>query len=169
MFKCKLVCGMTLTAALGGSLGWPSAAWAWGSEGHQYVGNVAWALLNPNARTHVRALLGPNVSLAQAAAWPDCVRSVNGSPSTGYSYHKDQFTPKVCDVFGGAPAEVQRMTDYASRNWTNCDYAGHPFKCHLSFHFADVNVREHSDYAASYFGAEPYDVVHAIEAATARL
>lgn len=28
-----------------------------------------------------------------------------------------------------------------------------------------MNVHEHSDYSASYFGAHPYDVVHAIEAA----
>jgi hypothetical protein len=57
------------------------------------------------------------------------------------------------------------MTDYASRNWTNCDYSGRPTKCSLSYHFADVNVHEHDDYLGSYFGAQPYDIVHAIEAA----
>jgi hypothetical protein len=146
-------------------LGAPTAAFAWGSPGHQYVGNLAWPLLNPNARHHVQLLLGPGVTLGQAAVWPDCVRSVSGSPSAGYHYHSDNYTPGVCSVFGNSPAEVQRMTDYASRNWTNCSYSGHLTKCNLSYHFADVNVHEHSDYQASYFGTEPYDVVHAIEAA----
>jgi hypothetical protein len=143
----------------------PAPALAWGSEGHQYVGNVGWALLNPSARSHVKALLGPTVTLADAAVWPDCVRSVSGSPSTGYTYHGDQYTPQACAVFGNDPAEVQRMTDYASRNWTNCNYAGHATKCNLSYHFADVNVHEHSDYQPTYFGTEPNDVVHAIRAA----
>ena len=160
---------LAVVAVVTASLTWSSPASAWGSEGHQYVGNLAWMLLNPNARAHVRELLGPNVSLGQAAVWPDCVRSVNGSPTTGYHYHKDQFTPKVCDAFGSSASEVQRMTDYAARNWTNCPYAGHQTKCNLSYHFADVNVNQHTDYAPTYFGAEPYDVVHLIEAATVRL
>ena len=143
----------------------PSGAFAWGSEGHQYVGNLAWQLLNPKARSNVRKLLGPGVSLAQATVWPDCIRSVTGSPSTGFQYKKDTRTPAACDVFGNNPTEVQQMTDYASRNWTNCEYAGQLNQCNFSYHFADVNVHEHSDYAASYFGAQPYDVVHAIEAA----
>jgi len=143
----------------------PGTALAWGSPGHQYVGNLAWALLNPNARHRVRQLLGPNVTLGEAAVWPDCVRSVNGSPSTSFHYDSDQFTPDACAVFGNTPSEVQRMTGYASRNWTNCDYAGHNIKCHQSFHFADINVREHETYDETFFGAEPYDVVHAITAA----
>ena len=153
-------------AAAGFSLAMaPTGAFAWGSEGHQYVGNLAWQLLNPKARSGVRKLLGPGVTLAQAAVWPDCIRSVTGDPSTGFQYKKDTRTPIACDVFGNKPPEVQQMTDYASRNWTNCKYSGQLSQCNLSYHFADVNVHEHSDYAASYFGSEPYDVVHAIEAA----
>ncbi len=142
-----------------------TAALAWGSAGHQYVGNLAYLLLNPNARRHVDSLLGPNLSLGEAAVWADCVRSVSGSPSTSYRYDAGHYTAQACAVFGNSEQEIQRMTDYASRNWTNCDYSGHPTKCNLSYHFADVNVREHRDYGASYFGAQPYDVVHAIEAA----
>lgn len=41
----------------------PAPVMAWGSAGHQYVGNLGWSLLNPNARRHVRELLGPRVSL----------------------------------------------------------------------------------------------------------
>jgi hypothetical protein len=113
----------------------------------------------------VKALLGPNVTLGQAAVWPDCIRSVAGSPSTGYKYQDNGRGAAACKVFASSPSEVARMTDYASRNWTNCEYSGHNTKCNLSYHFADVNVHEHSDYNVSYFGAHPYDVVHAIEAA----
>ncbi len=158
-----------LAALVVATASFPTASLAWGSAGHQYVGNLAFALLNPNARQHVRTLLGPTVTLGEAAVWPDCIRSVSGSPASGYSYHSDQYTPKACTVFGNSPGEVRRMTDYASRNWTNCDYSGHPTKCNLSYHFADVNVHLHSEYEASYFGAQPYDVVHAIEAAEAVL
>jgi hypothetical protein len=158
------VSGVALLAFLSSDLMAPSAAFAWGSPGHQYVGNLAYALLNSNARKHVAALLGSGVTLGQAAVWPDCVRSVTGSPANGYSYHADQYTPQACSVFGKSPAEVQRMTDYASRNWINCPYSGHLTKCNLSYHFADVNVYDRNDYDASYFGAQPYDVVHAIEA-----
>ena len=141
---------MVAVAALVASLPLaPTPAFAWGSPGHQYVGNLGWSLLNPNAKKHVQSLLGAGVTLGQAAVWPDCIRSVSGSPSTGYNYHSDQYTPQACNVFGSSPAEVQRMTDYASRNWTNCDYSGHPTKCNLSYHFADVNVHDHSDYDAS--------------------
>jgi len=157
--------GVALAVLLASDLIAPSAAFAWGSPGHQYVGNLAFLLLNPNARKHVAALLGPGVTLGGAAVWPDCVRSVSGSPANGYSYHSDQYTPQACSVFGNSPAEVQRMTDYASRNWTNCPYSGHLMKCNLSYHFADVNVYDRGDYDASYFGAQLYDVVHAIEAA----
>ncbi len=143
----------------------PTAVFAWGSAGHQYVGNLAWALLNPTARRHVRSILGSGVTLGQAAVWPDCIRSVSGSTANGFNYHADQYTPSACSVFGDSQTEVQRMTDYASRNWTNCIYSGSATKCNLSYHFADVNVHEHSDYDASYFGTQPYDVVHAIEAA----
>ncbi len=159
--------GMTLAACVVLSL--PGSAGAWGAEGHQYIGNLAWKLLNPNAQAHVAALLDSKVSLGQAAVWPDCVRSVTGSPGNGFSYHSDKYTSPACNVFGNDPAEVQRMTDYASRNWTNCEYAGHNSQCNLSYHFADVNTFKHGDYDASYFGAQPYDVVHAIEAAEAVL
>jgi S1/P1 nuclease len=147
----------------------PTAALAWGSPGHQYVGNVAWKLLNPNARAHVKSLLGPGVSLAEAAVWPDCIRSVDGSPTNGFSYTSDQYTPAACDVFGNSASERARMTDYASRNWINCDYSGQPLKCNLSYHFADVNARRHSDYQLGYFGTGTNDVVQAIKAATAVL
>jgi len=169
MFKTFQLRLAVVSTAAWVALSFSGSASAWGSPGHQYVGNLAYALLNSNARKHVRALLGPGVTLGQAAVWPDCIRSVTGSPGNGYVYHADQYTPKVCSVFGKSPDELQRMTDYASRNWTNCDYSGHATKCDLAYHFADVNVHEHADYNAAYFGAQSFDVVHAIKAAEAVL
>jgi len=137
-------------------------AHAWGSKGHQYVGNLAWQLLNPNARNRVRQMLGPGIDLAHAAVWPDCVRSVDDTPN-GLKYHPDRYTPKICGDL--TRAEQARMVAYASRNWTNCPYRQQFAQCHKSFHFADVNVHEHQDYDRTYFGTEDYDVVQAIKAA----
>jgi hypothetical protein len=149
--------------------GWSSEARAWGSPGHQYVGNLAWQLLNPNAQSHVAELLGPAVDLAHAAVWPDCIRSVSGAPGKKFTYASNQETPDACEVFGGDDAEKLRMEDYASRNWTNCEYSGKNLKCNLAFHFADVNVLEHDTYSIDDFGAGKADVVQAIKAALAKL
>jgi hypothetical protein len=144
------------------------AAASWGWQGHQYIGNLAYELLNPNARYHVRQILGPGVDLGHAAVWPDCARSVEGSDPSHLSYNEqDPYSPKVCGDFDNA--ERQRMVDYASRNWTQCPYKGVNLECHKSYHFADVNVEVHQDYNRSYFGTEDYDVVQAIKAATAVL
>ncbi len=142
---------------------------AWGSPGHQYVGNLAWQLLNPNAQSHVAELLGSKVDLAHAAVWPDCIRSVSGAPGKTFAYARNQETPDACDVFGDDGAEKMRMEDYASRNWTNCEYSGKNLKCNLAFHFADVNVIEHDTYSIDDFGAGKSDVVQAIKAALAKL
>lgn len=136
-----------------------SAASAWGWQGHEYVGAVAWQLLNPNARNHVSKLLGPGVGLPLAAVWADCAKSVKGPPD--YKLSK-QFTAKVCDDF--SQAERQQMYDYVHRNWSNCQYSHRRADCHKSFHFADVNVKIHQDYDVSYFGSGPNDVVQAIKA-----
>jgi hypothetical protein len=153
------------TASTCAALGWSAGAGAWGAQGHQYVGSLGQTLLNPNAATHIGALLGPKIDLAHAAVWPDCIRSVTGSPSHGFTFKMGQFTPKACAVFDDNGPEEARMTDYAARNWTNCEYAGHRSQCNLAYHFADVNVRTHDRYDISYFGAGPGDVVQAINAA----
>jgi hypothetical protein len=141
-------------------------AGAWGAQGHQYVGSLAWALLNPSARAHVAALLGPKVDLSHAAVWADCVRSVSQSSGPAFVFKADERMPQACKVFADKGAEEARITDYAARNWTNCDYAGQRRACNLAFHFADVNVLRHDRYDESYFGAGPADVVQAIKAAT---
>jgi hypothetical protein len=47
----------------------------WNPEGHQIVGAVANAMLTPNAKQQVAALLG--VTLSTAGPWVDCVKSVH--------------------------------------------------------------------------------------------
>lgn len=138
-------------------------ALAWGAPGHEYVGNLAGSLLTPNAAQHVHAILGPNIDLAAAAVWPDCVRSVNGQPGS-LSYQANNKTPAICGTFGNDPAEKARMEDYAERNWTNCEYAGHNTECNRAYHFADVAI-EHNHYDRAYFGTSDHDVVSAIKAA----
>lgn len=136
---------------------------AWGRQGHEYVGKLASKLLNPNARYHVAQLLAPNLDLPKAADWPDCVRDVDKNAS-GFRLAPGPKTPQICLTIESTDGAA--MVDYASRNWTNCEYSHRKSECHKAFHFADVNVHEHSDYDTAHFGAEPFDVVHAIEAAT---
>ncbi|HEX8223482.1 MAG TPA: S1/P1 nuclease [Allosphingosinicella sp.] len=51
-----------------------SPALAWGQTGHRVTGAIAENYLSGVARANVRLLLGPE-SLAQAASWPDDMRS----------------------------------------------------------------------------------------------
>ena len=139
----------------------PASSWGW--QGHQYIGNLAFELLNPNARRHVRQLLGAGVDLGHGAVWADCVRSIDVGPAGALTYQPDRYTPKVCGDF--TVQEQARMISYASNNWTNCKYKNALRECHKSFHFADVNVRAHLDYDRSYFGTGDEDVVQAIKAA----
>jgi hypothetical protein len=151
-------------------LGIPTQAQAWGAQGHEYVGNLGFQILNPRARTEVATLLGPNVTLGQAAVWADCVRSVDGSPTTSsFRFQVDRYTPKTCQIFDDDGPEEARITDYARRNWTNCEYAGKHLKCNLSYHFTDVNVHDRTAYQLGFFGTGEQDVVQAIKAAIAVL
>jgi hypothetical protein len=142
----------------------PSPASAWGSKGHEYVGTLASKLLNPSARSHVAALLGPKLPLSLAAVWADCAKNALGPPK--YRYNPREL-PSECKRF---PAnERAAMWAYTRANWSNCEYAHKLSNCHKAFHFADVNVHEHDNYDAAFFGAHPYDVVQAINALVATL
>lgn len=142
----------------------PSSASAWGWQGHEYVAAVAWNLLNPTAQSRVAALLGPDVSLPLAAVWADCAKNVGGPPD--YKLNPRNLA-QVCNQFSAS--ERQAMWEYTRRNWSNCQYAHKSTNCHKAFHFADVNIHEHDDYSETYFGAQKYDVVHAIKALMAKL
>lgn len=162
--------GLLAGLALGWALLSANPVLAWGWQGHQYVANIAYDLLNPAARKQVNALLGANgagkpVSLADAAVWPDCARDITGPDNGPKRFKKTKYTSNVCVPIAADTALRAWMEDYADRNWTNCVYAGQPRGCHKAFHFDDVNVHEHGDYKPDYFGAEKSDVVRAIKAA----
>src|SRR5690242_5440471 len=64
MFR-KVACVVLLAA---------SPAFGWGVEGHNLIARIAEAQLTPAARGRVAAILGPGVSLASIASWPDEIR-----------------------------------------------------------------------------------------------
>ncbi|HET7086981.1 MAG TPA: S1/P1 nuclease [Rhizomicrobium sp.] len=137
---------------------------AWGPQGHMLVGSLATDLLTSNARKHVKSILG--YSLATAAKWPDCVRSVVRHTDGTFEYVVNPQYQPPCDAFMKPKSEVRRMEDYASRNWDNCD--GDGGSCAATYHFADIPIDLNS-YGANEIGAADHDVVHAIQAATAVL
>jgi hypothetical protein len=159
----RAVIGAITVAAI--SVGGSQSAHAWGAQGHEYVGNLGFQVLNPKARSQVAALLGPHLTLGQAAVWADCVRSVDGSASTPFKFQVDRYTPNACRVFDDNGVEEARITDYAQRNWTNCEYSHKRFKCNLAYHFADVNVHDRQHYELGYTGTGSQDVVQVIKAA----
>lgn len=144
----------------------PAAAWGW--RGHEIVGSIAQQLLernHPVAAGHVRDLLGGE-SLAVAATWADCVKDVSRSNAGVYRYHVAPKTPKVCVDNFQSQVEVARMIDYASRNWSQCDYSDGG-KCHSAYHFDDVAIQRGA--YGDHEGANEHDLVHAINAAIAVL
>jgi hypothetical protein len=162
----RIIAGLGVALALAGS--GPASAWGW--QGHEYVGNLAYDLLNPTARKRVNVLLGTYgpakpISLGEAAVWPDCIRDISGPDVGPHTFKQTKSTSKVCIPFGKSASQRARMEDYADRNWTNCLYSGKKRECHKSFHFDDVNVETHADYGPDYAGAEESDVVRAIKAA----
>jgi hypothetical protein len=61
-------------------------AWAWGSEGHRIIADIAWANLNPATLATLRQFLGDN-DLASISTWADDIRS--GRPETGPWHYVD--------------------------------------------------------------------------------
>jgi hypothetical protein len=146
----------------------PSAAWAWGFEGHRVVGSVADGLLKPNARRQVQQILGEQLDLRKVAPWPDCVKSVvrHDDGSFHYEVNPEHLEFEVpCTPFSSAE-ERARMVDYASRNWFTCPDA----PCHNTFHFEDVAIQQNGfDRSQHQVGTNDHDLVAAIGAAIAVL
>jgi len=142
---------------------------AWDPQGHQLVGAIADQMLNANARQQVALILG--YSLQVAAPWPDCVRSIVKEDNGKFDYLPSPFHPEYrtpCLLFEGK-VELERMKNYAERNWVNCTYIpGTPGQCHAAFHFADVPIQR-GRYDRSFAGTSDHDVVSAINAAIAKL
>lgn len=143
-----------------------SSAYAWGPAGHSAVGAIADNLLrdHPKAAAQVRAILGDNITLAQAGPWADCLRSVSGPPNFAYSHSDIYGAP--CVVFEGAERKAQ-MEDYVRRNWSNCSSHA-PGGCHTQYHFLDVALQRQR-YEHGLVGTNEHDIVQAMNAAIAVL
>jgi hypothetical protein len=152
-------------------LAWPTAATAWGPQGHQLIGVVAEGLLSRTAREQVDSLLGYDLGLG--AKWADCVRNVVRKKDDTFKYVPDPHYAAACKAFRGA--DRARMEDYAGRNWTRCEAAdadvlaanANQSGCASSYHYADVGIAR-GGYGPTY-GTNDHDIVHAIEAAIAVL
>jgi hypothetical protein len=139
------------------------AAYSFGSDGHMTVGNLADKLIEGTlAADHVKAILGPNEKLREAAIWPDCARGVIQSGDE-FKYSPDpKFHDKHCAVFE-TPDGKEEMKAYVARNWDNCENSGEKKNCHKAFHFADIPLQL-GHYSPKSVGAAEHDVVHAITA-----
>jgi len=153
----------------------PTAASAWGYQGHKVVGSIADKLLKPNAAEQVHQILGAHLDLRKVAPWADCVKSVVRHDNGTFEYvvdpdHLDYEVP--CTPFKSAEERAE-MVDYVTRNWSTCLYKPDgPDKpergCHNTFHFDDVAIQR-SGFDRAFQGTNAHDLVAAIGAALAVL
>src|SRR4051812_40806050 len=96
----------------------PSAASAWGYQGHRVVGSIADHLLTDNAKEQVKQILNPQgvgigtLDLRMVGPWADCVRSVDKDGTT-FKYQVNETHPDYelpCIPFKG---ERKLMEEYA--------------------------------------------------------
>jgi hypothetical protein len=144
----------------------PTAASAWGYQGHRVVGSIADQMLHDNARQHVAKLLG--FELRIAGPWADCVKSVVRNDNNTFTYKENPSHPEYeipCTSFRTS-AEQKRMENYVARNWTQCVYpdTGTERGCHNTYHFDDVAV-ERDGFDRNDLGTNEHDLVAAISAA----
>jgi hypothetical protein len=145
-------------AAAAVALAFAAPVQAWGPTGHQVIGALADAQLNPHAKAKVAQLIG--MPLRTAGPWADCVKDVKGGPAHGH-YVEDPNYKSSCGVFW-TPAMEAEMVAYADRNWVNCNEPGE--ECHAQYHFADVAI-ERGQYQPGAHGTSDHDIEHAIVAA----
>jgi hypothetical protein len=62
-------------------------ALGWGPEGHSLIARIAEAQLTPAVHAKVLEILGPNVTMASVASWPDEIR--RSRPETGQWHYID--------------------------------------------------------------------------------
>jgi hypothetical protein len=102
-------------AAIVAAVVMPSAAWAWGTEGHEIVALIAASELTPAAKARVEQLLGGNAASAMAdvSTWADKIRRYR--PETAPWHYVDiEITSAGYDAASDCPndacvvAQVQR-------------------------------------------------------------
>ena len=114
-----------------------SDAWAWGQTGHRVTGALAERYLSGDAQAAVRRILGDE-SLAEAATWPDVMRSSpeefwrkTASPWHYVTVPEGKVYPDV-----GAPPEGDAVTALARFAATLKDEAAPPADRQLALRFA---------------------------------
>jgi hypothetical protein len=154
----------------------PTAASAWGYQGHRVVGSIADKLLSDNAKAQVKQILNPqglpepppgthDFDLRKAGPWADCVRSVDKLPGDIFKYSTKDMHPEYelpCIPFRN---ERSLMEDYAARNWDKCTYSS---GCQTTYHFDDVALQR-SRFDRTFRGTNEHDLVAAVSAAIAVL
>jgi len=150
----------------------PTAALAWGFEGHRVTGSIADQLLKPNAKQQVQKILNDfdthDLDLRKSGPWGDCVRSVAKHDDGKFHYevdpdHLEYEVP--CTVFNSS-RERARIVDYAKRNW-KCE-PDVKRACHTEFHFESIAIQR-DRFDRSFQGTNDHDLVAAVGAAIAVL
>jgi hypothetical protein len=86
--------------------------WAWGSEGHRIIADVAWDHLDGTTLQKLRPYLGDN-DLASLSTWADDIRS--GHPQTGPWHYVDipsdasGYEPKDCPEDNCVVAQINKF------------------------------------------------------------
>lgn len=135
------------------------SAGAWNADGHRTIGALAAHLIKGSrAEREVQALLG-EVSLADAAIWADCAKSIE--PAREYQYqHRGRYPD--CRLFE-TPAEEAAMGAFVRRNDSNCRRGPGDAICHRQYHYADVPLRQ-PRYRLGLATSRDDDIVAAIAA-----
>jgi hypothetical protein len=87
-------------------------AWAWGSEGHRIIADIAWDHLNRATRKNLREFLGAN-DLASISTWADDIRKEH--PETGPWHYVDippdsgGYQPKDCPNDNCVVAQIDKF------------------------------------------------------------
>jgi len=129
----------------------PLAAYAWGSEGHRLVAEVAEAQLTPEARSEVNRLLAlePGATLASISTWADENRSPSTAPwhyvnlprDSGCKYEAARDCPDGHCVVGA----IERQARVLASSATDADKLK---ALKYVVHFvADVHQPLHAGYA----------------------
>ena len=87
-------------------------AWAWGSEGHRIIADIAWDHLDRSTRSNLREFLGNN-DLASISTWADDIRKAR--PETGPWHYVDipsdsgGYQPKDCPDDNCVVAQIDKF------------------------------------------------------------
>ncbi len=87
-------------------------AWAWGSEGHRIIADIAWDHLSGTTLRNLRPFLGNN-DLASLSTWADDIRG--GRPETGPWHYVDispsspGYQPQDCPGDNCVVAQITRF------------------------------------------------------------